>query len=292
MRFPYFVQMGLIASSTPFVNGHPSTLFFNDEVHSSGAVGVALRTPRFFETTICFGGLEPLAAGLGVVTHTLIRTAVLSFILPFPGELQFTSDAGIQGLQQHAYLQTNILTSLIVPGETSATPEAALLPFEQRWLINGTLHVIPRARHINEFLNASDITSLLFFSDKSPHGLVRTLDRLPVHPERSRGSDHKAYTRAEEAEDELPKKTFQVLEPTDLVDEDDESMDVIRSSDSDRNDSTACPPAQDVEHELLSAHMVVYPERCIMDDFKPPSYFDIRGCILQYWFRSTTLKHP
>jgi small ligand-binding sensory domain FIST len=69
VRIPCFVQMGLIASSTPFVNGRPFTLFFNDEVHSSGAVGVALRTPTFLEPTIYFLGLKPLATGLGVVTQ-------------------------------------------------------------------------------------------------------------------------------------------------------------------------------------------------------------------------------
>lgn len=35
-------QLGLIASSTPFVTGRPVTLFQNHEIFSSGAVGLAL----------------------------------------------------------------------------------------------------------------------------------------------------------------------------------------------------------------------------------------------------------
>lgn len=39
------VQLGLLASSTPFVTGRPFTLIHNDHIHSDGAVGFALSSP-------------------------------------------------------------------------------------------------------------------------------------------------------------------------------------------------------------------------------------------------------
>ena len=67
------MQMGLIASSTPFINGRPFTLFFNDEIHSSGAVGVATLRPTatsFLDPSVYFVDLIPLSpAGLGIVTE-------------------------------------------------------------------------------------------------------------------------------------------------------------------------------------------------------------------------------
>ncbi|EKM48877.1 uncharacterized protein PHACADRAFT_59601, partial [Phanerochaete carnosa HHB-10118-sp] len=40
-KFDRSSKLGFIASSTPFVNGRPHTLFFGNEVHSAGAVGIA-----------------------------------------------------------------------------------------------------------------------------------------------------------------------------------------------------------------------------------------------------------
>jgi hypothetical protein len=42
LRIP---QLGLLAASTPFVTGRPVTLFHNQRIHSSGAVGFELREP-------------------------------------------------------------------------------------------------------------------------------------------------------------------------------------------------------------------------------------------------------
>ncbi|GJE91814.1 hypothetical protein PsYK624_079650 [Phanerochaete sordida] len=41
-RFEKASKLGLIASSTPFITGRPHTLFYGSDVHSTGAVGIAL----------------------------------------------------------------------------------------------------------------------------------------------------------------------------------------------------------------------------------------------------------
>jgi len=41
-QLPRSDKMGMICSSTPFVTGRPFTMFFNNEVYSEGAVGVAI----------------------------------------------------------------------------------------------------------------------------------------------------------------------------------------------------------------------------------------------------------
>jgi len=47
--FIYFkskIQVGIIGSSTPFINGHPHTLFLNDVCYSHGTLGVALSSKK------------------------------------------------------------------------------------------------------------------------------------------------------------------------------------------------------------------------------------------------------
>lgn len=60
------VQLGLIASSTPFITGRPFTLFYDDYVYSSGAVGVGLRGSIRSTPTVKFHGLVPLSAPVKV----------------------------------------------------------------------------------------------------------------------------------------------------------------------------------------------------------------------------------
>ncbi|KAF8505346.1 hypothetical protein BU17DRAFT_101031 [Hysterangium stoloniferum] len=223
MRFLYVVQMGLIASRTPFVNGRLFTLFFNDEVHSSGAVRVAPRAPWFLEPTICFGGLEPLAAGLDVVTQRHIAKEDDIYIRLSRPKVDGSTDPGT-----HAHGKT----------EESSRIYRVLSGGSSRGFIALDMDEAVKTK---TYLEVTDVSSIALFT-------------LCLHTLSTADSDSKAYTPAEEVADELRKKTFQVLEPTDLVDEHDGSMDVIRSFDSDRDDYTACP--QDVEHELLSAHMV------------------------------------
>ncbi|KIK69972.1 hypothetical protein GYMLUDRAFT_533491 [Collybiopsis luxurians FD-317 M1] len=43
--FPSASQLGLLASSTPFITGRPVTLFHNQQIYDTGAVGVALKGP-------------------------------------------------------------------------------------------------------------------------------------------------------------------------------------------------------------------------------------------------------
>src|ERR1700722_3453330 len=62
------LKVGLIASSTPFITGRPVTLFHNDKIYSSGAVGVALTglqkdTPR---PRIDFPELMAISEGLTI----------------------------------------------------------------------------------------------------------------------------------------------------------------------------------------------------------------------------------
>ncbi|CAK5269792.1 unnamed protein product [Mycena citricolor] len=60
-------KLGLFALSTPFITGRPVTLFRNDAIFDSGAVGVALKTaPSTVRTR--FPGMSPLHTPM-VVTH-------------------------------------------------------------------------------------------------------------------------------------------------------------------------------------------------------------------------------
>ena len=63
-------KLGLIASSTPFITGRPVTLFSNENVHSSGAVGIALTgggTPR---SSVEFPGLKSITPSM-IVTRSV-----------------------------------------------------------------------------------------------------------------------------------------------------------------------------------------------------------------------------
>ncbi|KAL0060612.1 hypothetical protein AAF712_012615 [Marasmius tenuissimus] len=45
-RFPTASQLGLIASSTPFITGRPVTLFHNGKIYEDGAVGIAFTSDK------------------------------------------------------------------------------------------------------------------------------------------------------------------------------------------------------------------------------------------------------
>ena len=49
-----------MASSTPFVTGRPFTLFYNNEIHSSGAVGICLDAPAPPKENIVFPALKAI----------------------------------------------------------------------------------------------------------------------------------------------------------------------------------------------------------------------------------------
>ncbi|KAF8333659.1 hypothetical protein F5887DRAFT_993643 [Amanita rubescens] len=61
-------QIGLVASSTPFVNGRPFTLFHNKHVYDLGAVGIALKgsSTRDFASGVSFVGLSPVSKPMNV----------------------------------------------------------------------------------------------------------------------------------------------------------------------------------------------------------------------------------
>ncbi|KIY69331.1 hypothetical protein CYLTODRAFT_349720 [Cylindrobasidium torrendii FP15055 ss-10] len=64
--FPHATQLGLVATSTPFITGRPFTLFHGKDVHSSGAVGLALTDRPKATSTIEFTGLESLSEPMTV----------------------------------------------------------------------------------------------------------------------------------------------------------------------------------------------------------------------------------
>ncbi|KAJ7069943.1 hypothetical protein C8F01DRAFT_976988 [Mycena amicta] len=64
-RFTRANKLGLFAASTPFITGRPVTLFINDEICDSGAVGLALSRPQA-KCELRFAGLVPLAEPMTV----------------------------------------------------------------------------------------------------------------------------------------------------------------------------------------------------------------------------------
>ncbi|TFK69551.1 hypothetical protein BDN72DRAFT_840280 [Pluteus cervinus] len=64
--FSNATKLGLISASTPFVTGRPVTLFHNQSVYSSGAVGVALSGVLRSKAQVDFTGLTPLSKPLTV----------------------------------------------------------------------------------------------------------------------------------------------------------------------------------------------------------------------------------
>ncbi|TDL23219.1 hypothetical protein BD410DRAFT_787541 [Rickenella mellea] len=61
-RYPQSNKLGLVSSSTPFVNGKPFSLLRNGTLHTSGAVGLALTGTPPPTSSLSFHGLTPLAA--------------------------------------------------------------------------------------------------------------------------------------------------------------------------------------------------------------------------------------
>ncbi|KAF5367783.1 hypothetical protein D9615_010494 [Tricholomella constricta] len=60
--FPGATRLGLVAASTPFITGRPVTLFHNDKIHESGAVGLALRRIPRGRASTDFPGVVPISA--------------------------------------------------------------------------------------------------------------------------------------------------------------------------------------------------------------------------------------
>ncbi|KAF5380758.1 hypothetical protein D9757_007162 [Collybiopsis confluens] len=65
---PRATQLGLLASSTPFITGRPVTLFYNQQVYETGAVGIALRRSRSLQFRLPTD-IQPLGDSLNV-THS------------------------------------------------------------------------------------------------------------------------------------------------------------------------------------------------------------------------------
>ncbi|KAF8650341.1 hypothetical protein AX16_005282 [Volvariella volvacea WC 439] len=71
--YPKAIKLGLIASSTPFVTARPVTLFYNQNIHSTGAVGVALlrrasATQGSSGSSIAFTEADPISDPMQVTT--------------------------------------------------------------------------------------------------------------------------------------------------------------------------------------------------------------------------------
>ncbi|KAF8505350.1 hypothetical protein BU17DRAFT_57934 [Hysterangium stoloniferum] len=213
-------KMGLIASSTPFINGRPFTLFFNDEVHSSGAVGVALRTPKFLEPTICFGGLEPLAAELGVVTQSegnLIRqingsnaAQVLIDAIATTGRRIAKEDDIYIRMSRTEASSSRIYKVL------SGGPSRGFIALDTDEAVKTKtyLEVTVFREHC---LICDHLRLFQAYTRERYHTSLISPDPLSAYFINSADSDPKAYIPAEEVEDELPKKTFQVRSENKIV---------------------------------------------------------------------------
>ncbi|KAJ3979996.1 hypothetical protein F5890DRAFT_1420476 [Lentinula detonsa] len=68
--FPRASQLGLLASSTPFITGRPVTLFHNQQILDKGAVGVAFTTPKTLKFNIP-NDVQPLGSPLDVTEYVL-----------------------------------------------------------------------------------------------------------------------------------------------------------------------------------------------------------------------------
>jgi hypothetical protein len=69
-------KLGLIASSTPFITGRPFTLFSNNNVYSSGAVGIAL-TDDVSKLHVGFpAGLKPFTSRLTITRYMLTLNGI------------------------------------------------------------------------------------------------------------------------------------------------------------------------------------------------------------------------
>lgn len=68
-NFPHSHELGLLASSTPFITGRPVTLFHDGEIYSDGAIGIALQ-PSLGHTslTVEFPGLVDLTPDLQITS--------------------------------------------------------------------------------------------------------------------------------------------------------------------------------------------------------------------------------
>ncbi|GLB45542.1 hypothetical protein LshimejAT787_2301020 [Lyophyllum shimeji] len=60
-EFPRATKLGLIAASTPFITGRPVTLFHNDNIYDSGAVGLAFRRAPGASAQTEFSGVLPIS---------------------------------------------------------------------------------------------------------------------------------------------------------------------------------------------------------------------------------------
>lgn len=65
-------QIGLIASTTVFVTGRPNTLFQDDQVFSSGTVGIVLNQTRFSHFKLNYSALRPISQQLRVAQYGIL----------------------------------------------------------------------------------------------------------------------------------------------------------------------------------------------------------------------------
>jgi hypothetical protein len=65
------IQLGLIASSTPFITGRPATLFKGSSIFADGAVGLALFDQGPQRTTIEFENMQAISSLMQVTQYVL-----------------------------------------------------------------------------------------------------------------------------------------------------------------------------------------------------------------------------
>lgn len=65
-------QLGLLASSTPFVTGRPVTLFHNQKVYETGAVGFAMKGELESRSRIEFRSVVPISGPMTVTRFVML----------------------------------------------------------------------------------------------------------------------------------------------------------------------------------------------------------------------------
>ncbi|KAG2131817.1 hypothetical protein DEU56DRAFT_813472 [Suillus clintonianus] len=100
--FPHSHELGFLAASTPFITGRPVTLFYDGEIYSDGAIGIALQ-PSMGHTslTVEFPGLVDLTPDLRITSSE--------------GNLIFTIDNGnptrllLAAMNKHGFDSRDVL---------------------------------------------------------------------------------------------------------------------------------------------------------------------------------------
>ncbi|CAE6480101.1 unnamed protein product [Rhizoctonia solani] len=103
-HFPVASQLGLIGTSTPFINGRPFTLFKGTNIFSDGAVGIALLDQPSQKTTMNFDGIHALSEPMEVTQAQTNLVEALDNSNPVEGLVAAMRISGTIDKDQDVYL--------------------------------------------------------------------------------------------------------------------------------------------------------------------------------------------